>query len=671
MLPKPLPYIPLCLLLLSGFLHSQPFRLKLQPEIPVIAGTDTLINAWAGGLNAPQFSRLDVNNDSVEDLITFDRSTNGLNVYIAVRRGTGWGYRYVPHYAALFPPLKDWVLLADYDGDGRKDIFTSTEGGIKVYRNATTGDLPAWEAASDLLNTRGFSGEINLYVSASDIPAIADVDGDGDLDVLTAGPTGHFIEFHQNMSQEKYGHRRTLEYRRATRCWGKFEIEESCAGYRLNTDCGDSQPAPGGKAAGGRVKHTGVTLLAADMDTNGTRDLLISTVACDKIALLTNGGTTGEALITHVNAVYPAGRPAELRAFSAAFYEDVDFDGKKDLLIAPNVTTNEGDRINFRESSWWYANSGTAANPVFSFRQPDFLQNTMIDLGENSVPALADVDGDGDMDLVAGHRGIPVDGKLRASLYLFENSGTRQSPVFRLKTDDYLGLAAFGWSNLRPQFADVNGDRMPDLVLVNTFNDGLNTDVKYWLNTASRGRPFAFTPASYRTLPLNLRMGDSPFLYDLDGDGDLDALMGRLFGELEYFGNTGTRANPVFRMVNPAFGGIPADPFDRSTAPLVADMDGSGKPDLLTGNRNGVLRIFADFTNDLNAVFTPEENVLADSLTGQYLATKLGGKLTLAAGDLTGDGMPDLVAGSAAGGLAVLKNMMPGGNGLSGNGQAG
>jgi hypothetical protein len=151
----------------------------------------------------------------------------------------------------------------------------------------------------------------------------------------------------------------------------------------------------------------------------------------------------------------------------------------------------------------------------------------------------------------------------------------------------------------------------------------------------------------------------------------MDALIGRLFGELEYFANTGSRANPVFRVLNPALGGIPADPFDRSTAPLVADMDGNGKPDLLTGNRNGVLRIFTDFTNDLNAVFTPEENVLADSLTGQYRATKLGGNLIFSAGDLTGDGMPDLVAGSATGGLAVLKNMVVGSIGLPGNGQTG
>lgn len=661
--------IPCCLLVLPALLYGQSFQFKLQPEIPFISGADTLTNAWAGGLNAPQYSKLDVNNDSEEDLIVFDRSTSQLHVYTAERRGNGWAYQFNPIYQSLFPALKEWVLLADYDGDGRRDLFTSTEGGVKVYRNATTGGRLAWEMVSDLLYTTGFSGEINLYVSAGDIPAISDVDGDGDLDVLTADPTGHSVEFHRNMSQEKYAHRRNLEFVRETGCWGKFEISESCAGIHLNVDCGDHHSPGGRTAAGGRIKHTGVTLLATDLDANGTTDLLMGTVSCDKILMLTNGGTPEEALITAVATDYPAGRPAELAAFSASFYEDIDFDGKKDLLITPNVTTNEGNRINFRQSSWWYTNTGTAANPAFSFQQKDFLQNTMIDLGENSFPALADTDGDGDLDIVAGHRGIPVNGKLQASLYLFENIGTRQSPAFRLKTDDYLGLAAFGWSNLRPQFADLNGDRVPDLVLVNTFNDGLNTDIKYWLNTASRGRPFAFNPSASRTLPLNLRMGDTPLLYDLDGDGDADALMGRLFGELEYFQNTGTRANPAFRLVNPAFGGIPADPFDRSAAPLIADMDGNGKPDLLTGNRSGVLRIFPDITDDLNGFFSPAEDIIADSLSGQFMAIRLGGNLTLTAGDLNVDGMPDLVTGSTAGGLSVLKNLLPGGNVLPGTRQ--
>jgi hypothetical protein len=267
-----------------------------------------------------------------------------------------------------------------------------------------------------------------------------------------------------------------------------------------------------------------------------------------------------------------------------------------------------------------------------------------------------------------GHQGNPVNGQLVASLALFENVGTARTPAFRLATNDYLGLAAQGWSHLKPQFTDLNGDRVPDLVLVNTFNNGLNTDVKYWINVASRRQPFRFQPAEVRTMPINLRIGDTPFLHDLDADGDADLLMGRNFGELEYYQNTGSRTTPAFTLVNPAFGGIPTDPFERSTVSVVADMNGNGKPDLVTGNRQGLLRIFADLTLTPSAVFSADTNIIADSLSGQFTHARLGGTLSLAAGDLTRDGLPDLVVGSAAGGLVLLRNVTNGGTPPPGTG---
>ena len=42
---------------------------------------------------------------------------------------------YAPFFIKEFPALKEWVLLRDYNCDGKEDIFKHTNSEIKVYRN--------------------------------------------------------------------------------------------------------------------------------------------------------------------------------------------------------------------------------------------------------------------------------------------------------------------------------------------------------------------------------------------------------------------------------------------------------------------------------------------------------------------------------------------------------
>ena len=52
------------------------FGFEYHPVAKVVQGTDTLRNAWAGGLDAPQFSNIDLNGDGNQDLFVFDRSNH-------------------------------------------------------------------------------------------------------------------------------------------------------------------------------------------------------------------------------------------------------------------------------------------------------------------------------------------------------------------------------------------------------------------------------------------------------------------------------------------------------------------------------------------------------------------------------------------------------------------
>src|SRR5690606_7109923 len=126
---------------------------------------------------------MDINGDDVPDLIVFDRMANKVITFLRKENQ----YVFSPEYESLFPELSNWLLLRDFDCDGRKDIFTGNVLGIKVYRNVTPGGQPfQWEdfqffnagnnSVSPVLLTKGLSTKINLQLQFDDLPAIADMD---------------------------------------------------------------------------------------------------------------------------------------------------------------------------------------------------------------------------------------------------------------------------------------------------------------------------------------------------------------------------------------------------------------------------------------------------------------------------------------------------------------
>lgn len=130
----------------------------------------------------------------------------------------------------------------------------------------------------------------------------------------------------------------------------------------------------------------------------------------------------------------------------------------------------------------------------------------MLDAGENAFPALADYDGDGDIDLFIGNRGnfYIESGKFYATMHLYENVGTKEEAIFELQTEDYLGLSALGLTNIKPSFIDINNDRVVDLVFASTYNAGRITELRYIVNTAATGEDFQFSSNAIQKLPFPL-----------------------------------------------------------------------------------------------------------------------------------------------------------------------
>jgi len=177
----------LILLMMLGWFDSfSQNAYHLDQSVPVEVNGKSIGMPWAGGLNSAQINKIDLNGDGKEDLAIFDRTANKMFTYLTV----GSQYQYAPDYELFFPPsINQWVLLRDFNCDGKKDLFTSDPGGIAVFVNTShAGSPPSWRPfyPGHPLLTYWYNGSINLQVNGTDIPAIDDIDEDGDLDIIVA-----------------------------------------------------------------------------------------------------------------------------------------------------------------------------------------------------------------------------------------------------------------------------------------------------------------------------------------------------------------------------------------------------------------------------------------------------------------------------------------------------
>ncbi|QNF31678.1 VCBS repeat-containing protein [Adhaeribacter swui] len=643
---------------------QQYYEFRYQNNVKISDGTNILNNPWAGGLNSAVFSKIHLNQDDIEDLFVFDRTQNKVSTYLAQQINGQWSWQYQPEYEAFFPDsLSDWVVLRDFNQDGRKDLFTKSNLGIRVYENVTPVNGPLRFALKE--DFVRFNNGVNLQVSGDDLPAITDMDNDGDLDILCFDfYSGHTIQLYKNMRVEDNLSPDSLRFKLEDAWWGKLtKCEDACGSFMFNSAC---------RTTG--TKHSvPVTILALDLDNDQDKDVLIGGDPCSELVQITNQGTPTKAVMSSsgVKKTFPDNTtPANFRQFLAAYYEDVTFDNVPDLLVSPYLPANM-DGINTNQSIWLYRNTAAAnASPAFEFLQNNFLQNFVLDLGEDSAPAFADVDADGDLDMLVGNYATMKGDNMVSSISLYTNIGSATAPEFRLETDDYANLSTLGLQGIKPRFADLNNDGRLDLTF-SILNSSTGSN-KYILNQAAAEQPFRFNVSAVQSLDIGENTGDVAVFYDLDNDGDQDAIVAASFlisdtsGPLLFYRNTGTAAQPVFTLENEKFGGIEfQEEANRNLYPLIADLNNDNSPELLTVDNRGVIRIYANFMADLSANFTETPALFANSISNSAVRSRLGTHVALAAADLNGDKQPEIIAGNTGGGLFYLTQQLRTGTGIS------
>jgi len=391
----------LFLLLFSAQILGQGLQFKFNQDINVSNGKGILKNPWAGGLNAVQFAQIDLNGDGIEDVLAFDRTNQKVFTYVNKSiLGGAISLVYDPIYEKYFPFIENWLIVSDFDGDKRKDLFMSTSAGVKVYRNISVGSNIKFEVVSEALFSEGFSGKINVYVAASDIPAIGDLDGDGDIDILSFEPGGHYLEFHKNMSVEKTG-QMGLQFQKVGDCWGNF-IHNDCREILFGVPCngsGNSSIASNSILSPYQTMHTGNSLSLLDLNKDGIKDLLFGHVTCSNLVYMPNMGSLNQANFLKAEFDYPTKNPVSVPSFAAAFPLDLNGDGQMELLTSTNAANNGGYVQDFQNSvSLFQFEKGD-----WVLKSKNFLQSEMIDVGEGASCVWWDGDQDGDLDVYVGN----------------------------------------------------------------------------------------------------------------------------------------------------------------------------------------------------------------------------------------------------------------------------
>jgi len=628
-------------------------------DIPVFQNNKQLILPFTGGLKAGQFSNIDLNQDGVKDLFVFDRNGDQVLPFIKVGLPGSLEYRFAPEHISVFPEMRNWALLVDFNHDGVEDIFCSSG----VY----PGSMEAWKGNRDnngrltfkritfnygipeILQFPISNGYTQIYVSSIDLPGVADADGDGDIDIISFEADGSFASFYKNMSVEENLGPDSLKYVRADICWGKFAENQFNEDINLSSD---AFSCASGFTGGGNsgVRHSGSSLTLFDSDGDGDMDLVIGDLASSKLKRLFNGGTKQTAFITKVEQNFPTEDIAvNLDVFLAAHYVDVDGDNIRDLVVTPNdISSGESEN-----HVWLYKNTGSDKSPVFKFIKDDFLIDEMLFFNGGSHPAFADVNGDGLQDLLLGTNGILKKGGSKVyRMILLLNNGTATAPSYIVEDEDYLSFSQYGefTGRFAPTFGDIDDDGDVDLMV------GDARGLLYLaINNAGKDKPMIFEPPLYLYADISAGQNAKPQILDLDDDGLKDLLIGEKNNQLNFFKNIGTKGMPKFSPEPSIFPNTDQagkiftsnDFATQNGAPFF--IKSAGKLIMLMGTEDADILAYDQIEGHIYGTF----NVLY-SKTGNI---SQGRKVTIALADIDHDEYYEMAVGNERGGIVFYNTI--------------
>ncbi len=520
------------------------------------------------------------------------------------------------------------VAIGDLNGDSKSDVAVTNydAASVSVFFNTTTpgASTPTFSAKTDFT-----TGTNPASVS------ISDFNGDGKTDMVIANYGSNSVSVLFNtttsgsatptFSAKTDFTTGTGPYSVATGDFngdGKKDIAAanydatSVSVFFNTTTTGSATPTFSAKTDFTTGTNPS-TVAIRDLNGDGKNDLAVANYGSNSVSILFNTTTTNASTPTFSAKTDFATESGPY----AVTLGDINNDGRPDMA-ATNYTTN-------KVSVYFNITTPGSSTPSFGA-----VSNYTVGTAPSSV-TICDLNGDGKADMAIGN-------ETTNNVSIFMNTMTLGvTPAsFSAKTD----LTSSGNSSVK--FADFNGDGKPDFVSI--IPGARNAGVR--LNTTTPG---ASTPTfSARTdfpsglVPNVVSIGD----FNGDGKPDFGVSNANSLNYISVFLNSTTpgASTPTY-----SSGNLSGSNFATGTNPISctsADINGDGKPDLISQNSTG-----GSISVLLNS--TPPGNTTPVFAASVNFTTTPTTTLFLFAGDLNGDGKPDIaVTNGTSNTVSVLLN---------------